>query len=334
MIVDNLFCEVIMTTIGIVGYGNLGKACERIACDRQDMKVAAIFTRRNPKELSSPFGTPFFAQDELEEFKGKLDVLALCTGSANDLIELGERAAAAFNTVDSFDTHAKMRGYVSNMTEITLANGTLAFIGIGWDPGIFSLMRALFDGVLSNGNTVTFWGKGVSQGHSEAIRKIDGVKRGIQYTIPKEDALEAARKGQGALLTTRDKHLRECFIVASDDADKVAIEAQIKNMPNYFSDYDTIVHFISEEEFDREHGSMPHGGMVLKSDTVNDKTSGLEFKLTLESNPDFTASVLMAYARACKKLYDNGERGVKTILDVPVSALSDKDYLDLIASVL
>lgn len=319
-----------MTKIGIVGYGNLGKACEKIVMSRDDMSLVGIFTRRDPATMISPYGSAFFRQDDLDRFENEIDVLALCTGSANDLVDLALKQAEKFNTVDSFDTHARMRDYVTALDKVATEHDHLSFVGIGWDPGVFSVMRALFEGVLPEGNTVTFWGKGVSQGHSEAIRKIDGVLKGIQYTIPKEDALEKAREGKGDTLTTRDKHLRECFVVARDDADKSAIENEIKSMPNYFADYDTVVHFITAEEFDRDHNAMPHGGLVLRSGSVNGKEENLEFKLTLSSNPDFTASVLMAYARSLKKMHESGVRGAKTIIDIPVGALLG-DRLDAIA---
>ena len=323
-----------MIRFAIVGYGNLGIACEKIAANSGKFDLVGIFTRRDPAAMTSPFGTPFFRQDDIESFKGKIDVLALCTGSANDLTELGKRCAASFNTVDSFDTHARMRDYVNDMQRITTASGTLSLIGIGWDPGLFSLMRAVFGGVLAEGNTQTFWGKGVSQGHSEAIRKIEGVVKGVQYTVPKEAALEAARSGRGEGLTTRDKHLRECFVVAAEGADKAAIEKSIVTMPNYFDEYDTIVHFITEEEFDRDHTAMPHGGFVLRSGKAQGKDCSLEFALKLESNPDFTASVLMAYAAAAYKMYNEGKRGALTILDIPAIALTDEDRTDFIAHTL
>lgn len=323
-----------MIKFAIVGYGNLGRACERIAHDSEDFELVGIFTRRDPESMASPYGTAFYRQSDLERFKGKIDVMALCTGSANDLTDLGKRCAANFNTVDSFDTHARMREYVTDMEKITAEHGTLSFVGIGWDPGLFSLMRAVFGGVLSVGNTQTFWGKGVSQGHSEAIRKIKGVVKGIQYTVPKEDALEKARSGRGESLTTRDKHLRECFVVAAEDADKAEIERSIVTMPNYFAEYDTVVHFITAEEFDRDHNKMPHGGFVLRSGEVNGKQSNLEFSLKLESNPDFTASVLMAYAKANAKMYAEGARGVKTILDIPAVALTSENRIDYIAHTL
>ena len=320
-----------MYRIGIVGYGNLGRACEKIAAADGQFELVGIFTRRDPASLSSPFGTPFFRQSDLASFEGKIDVLALCTGSANDLVDLGKTAAVHFNTVDSFDTHAKMRSYVADMEKIACENGHLSFIGIGWDPGLFSLMRALFGGVLADGSTQTFWGKGVSQGHSEAVRKIKGVVKGVQYTVPKQAALDAARRGEGASLTTRDKHLRECFVVAAADADKAEIEREIVTMPNYFDEYDTVVHFITEEEFDRDHTAMPHGGFVLRSGSINGMHERVEFSLALDSNPDFTASVLMSYAKVNCKMASAGERGAKTILDIPVIALTDEDRLDFIA---
>ena len=317
--------------------GNLVRraiAVNRLRFSSGCCKIATIGARSGQAGGYSPFGTPFFRQDDIESFKGKIDVLALCTGSANDLTELGKRCAASFNTVDSFDTHARMRDYVNDMQRITTASGTLSLIGIGWDPGLFSLMRAVFGGVLAEGNTQTFWGKGVSQGHSEAIRKIEGVVKGVQYTVPKEAALEAARSGRGEGLTTRDKHLRECFVVAAEGADKAAIEKSIVTMPNYFDEYDTIVHFITEEEFDRDHTAMPHGGFVLRSGKAQGKDCSLEFALKLESNPDFTASVLMAYAAAAYKMYNEGKRGALTILDIPAIALTDEDRTDFIAHTL
>ena len=323
-----------MINFAIVGYGNLGRACEKIAHDDKNFNLVGIFTRRDPATMKSPFGTAFYNQSDIENFKGKIDVLALCTGSANDLTDLGKRCAKCFNTVDSFDTHARMKEYISDMQKINGENGTLSFVGIGWDPGLFSLMRAVFGGVLRDGNTQTFWGKGVSQGHSEAIRKIAGVVKGIQYTVPKQEALDKARSGHGETLTTRDKHLRECFVVAADDADKAEIERQIVTMPNYFDEYDTVVHFITAEEFDRDHNKMPHGGFVLRSGEVNGQHHNLEFSLKLDSNADFTASVLMAYVKANAKLYAAGERGTKTILDIPAIALTDEDRLEYIAHTL
>ncbi len=319
-----------MIKFAVVGYGNLGRACERIAAESKDFELVGIFTRRDPSQMTSPFGTPFFSQDKMADFVGKIDIMALCTGSANDLTDLGKTAIKYFNTIDSFDTHAKMRQYVIDMDNLAKENNHIALVGIGWDPGVFSLMRVIFDGVLSAGDTTTFWGKGVSQGHSEAIRKIAGVKKGIQYTIPKEDALEKARGGEIACLTTRDKHLRECFIVLADGADAESIKEQIVTMPNYFSDYDTIVNFISDEEFDKNHNSIPHGGFVLRSGEVNDTKHTLEFSLKLESNPNFTASVLMNYAKAAIKMYGKGVVGSRTILDIAPIELLDSDRMDTI----
>lgn len=318
-----------MIKFAVVGYGNLGRACERIAAKSPDFNIIGIFTRRNPEEMSSPFNTPFYKQEDLEEFKDKIDVLALCTGSANDLTELGKRAAASFNTVDSFDTHAKMKQYALEMNKIASENGNLSFIGIGWDPGLFSLMRAVFDGVLPRGNTNTFWGRGVSQGHSEAVRRIEGVVNAVQYTIPKDEALSAARSGDAAL-TTRDKHLRECFVVAGEGADREYIEKTVKEMPDYFAEYDTVVHFISEDEFEKNHKGIPHGGFVLRNGESNGSRHNLEFSLKLESNPDFTAGVLMAYAKANAALYAQGLRGAKTVLDIPAAALLSGDWCELI----
>ncbi len=310
-----------MIKFAVVGYGNLGRACEKIAVNSQDIQIVGVFTRRDPETMSSPYGTKFYRQDDLENFKDKIDVLALCTGSANDLTSLGLKMAKSFNTVDSFDTHAKMFEYVTNMEKAATESGHLSFVGIGWDPGLFSLMRTVFQGVLPDGNTQTFWGKGVSQGHSEAIRKINGVLKGIQYTIPKENALELTRAGKGGNLTTREKHLRECFLVVAENADKTEIERQIKTMPNYFSDYDTVVHFITDEEFEKNHRGMPHGGFVMRSGISNETADSLEFSLKLDSNPDFTANVLMNFVRANVRMFAKGERGARTIVDIPMFEL-------------
>ena len=296
--------------------------------------MVGIFTRRDPATMKSPFGTSYYKQDEIINFKDKVDVLALCTGSANDLTSLGLSLANNFNTVDSFDTHAKMCEYVTGMDKIAKASGHLNFIGIGWDPGLFSLMRTTFLGVLKDGNTQTFWGKGVSQGHSEAVRKLKGVINAVQYTIPKEEAVEKARNGEGASLTTRDKHLRECFVVAEEGADLERIEHEIKTMPNYFADYDTIVHFIDEEEFNRDHKGMPHGGFVLRAGKVNGFNSTLEFDLTLESNPNFTSNVLMNYVRANYKMYNEGYTGAKTVADIPVSMLYQGTREEMLNSII
>jgi len=309
-----------MIKIALIGYGNLGKACERIAESSGGFEVVGIFTRRNPTELKSPFGTPVYRQDDIFDFKDQIDVACICTGSKSDITELAKKLAVHFNTIDSFDTHVRIPEYFAQMDEIARANEKLSFISIGWDPGLFSLMRALFSGILPNGSGYTFWGRGVSQGHSEALRHIEGVKLAKQYTVPKPEAIERARRGERGL-TERDMHLRECYIVCEDGADKEKIRQEIVNMPAYFAPYDTTVNFISEEEFKREHGGMPHAGFVLRKGLVSDFGCNLEFSLKLESNPDFTAAVLLAYSKALVKMYEKGERGCKTVLDVPISEL-------------
>lgn len=314
-----------MIKIAILGYGNLGRACEKIAVGSKDFEIAGIFTRRNPAELVSPYGTAFFRQDEIFGFDGKIDVAVICTGSANDVTELGVKLARSFNTVDSFDTHARMSTYYADMSRAASNGGHLCFIGIGWDPGLFSVMRSLFAGVLPSGAPYTFWGRGVSQGHSEAIRRIDGVIDAKQYTVPKAETLELVRSGGGEKLCDRDKHSRECYVAVEDGADKSLIESKIKTMPNYFEPYDTTVHFVGLEELRKNHSEMPHAGIVLSSGEVNGKMQRVEFSLKLDSNPDFTASVLMAYARANAYLAAKGETGARTALDIPVSALFAED---------
>lgn len=319
-----------MIKLAIVGYGNLGKACERIICESDDLELTGIFTRRDPNTLTSPYGSHFFGQKDIFDFCGKIDVVALCTGSANDLTDTAVKIAKVFNTVDSFDTHARMCSYATDMRNIATSNDRLCFIGIGWDPGLFSLMRALFCGVCERGDTQTFWGRGVSQGHSEAIRRISGVENAKQYTIPKEDAIALSRTGKGKDLAPRDKHLRECFVVAKPDADKERIEREIKTMPNYFSEYDTVVHFIDAEVFEKEHSGMGHGGFVVRSGSCGGGKVNMELSLQLESNPQFTASVLMAYARANARMYEKGYRGVMDILDIPVSEIINGTWADKI----
>ena len=310
-----------MIKIGIIGYGNLGRACESIAKSSNDFETVGIFTRRDPDTMTSPYGTPFFRQDDIFRFENDIDVAVICTGSANDVTELGVRLAGRFNTVDSFDTHARIPSYFEEMSRVANENKRLCFISIGWDPGLFSLMRALFTGVLPKGVAHTFWGRGVSQGHSEAIRKIAGVVDAKQYTVPKPEALTLARAGGGEWMSDGDKHRRECYVEVESGADKDRIEREIKTMPNYFEPYDTTVNFVSAEELKENHGAMPHAGFVLRSGEVNGKAQSLEFSLKLDSNPDFTASVLMAYARANAYLYSVGEVGARTALDIPISAL-------------
>ena len=288
--------------VGIVGYGNLGKGVRKAINQNKDIELEAIFTRREVSKVSENDNL-MVPISKIGDFKDRIDVMILCGGSATDLVEQGPMVAEMFNTVDSFDTHAKIPSYFEKMNEVSTASGNLSIISVGWDPGLFSLNRLLGNAVLPNGKDYTFWGKGVSQGHSDAIRRIQGVKNGIQYTIPIEAALERVRSGENPDLTTREKHLRECFVVAEEGADKTKIEEEIKNMPNYFSDYDTTVHFITEEELKREHSGMPHGGFVIRTGETGEGTKQrIEFSLDLGSNPEFTSSVLVAYARAIAKM--------------------------------
>lgn len=318
-----------MIKTGIVGYGNLGRGAS-LALERAgDIECVGIFTRRAPKEIVPAINVPVYPVEKLAEFKGKIDVLLLCGGSATDLPSTTAGYLKDFNTVDTFDTHAKIPEYFDRLNKIGLENNTLAGISIGWDPGLFSVARAYFGAVLPDGKDYTFWGKGVSQGHSDAIRRIKGVKNAIQYTIPVEAAVNAVREGKDPILTTREKHTRECFVVAEDGADKERIEREIKEMPNYFSDYDVTVHFISEEELKREHSELPHGGQVIRTGRTGDTRHTLELGLNLGSNPEFTGSVLVAYARAVARLYKEGKRGAVTVLDIPPKYLYDKSDEDL-----
>lgn len=318
-----------MIKTGIVGYGNLGRGASLALSGAGDMECVGIFTRRAPKEIVPAINVPVYPVEKLAEFKGKIDVLLLCGGSATDLPSTTAGYLKDFNTVDTFDTHAKIPEYFDRLNKIGLENNTLAGISIGWDPGLFSVARAYFGAVLPDGKDYTFWGKGVSQGHSDAIRRIKGVKNAIQYTIPVEAAVNAVREGKDPILTTREKHTRECFVVAEDGADKERIEREIKEMPNYFSDYDVTVHFISEEELKREHSGLPHGGQVIRTGKTGDMRHTLELGLNLGSNPEFTGSVLVAYARAIARLYKEGKRGAVTVLDIPPKYLYDKSDEDL-----
>lgn len=315
-----------MIKVGIVGYGNLGRGACIAVNNANDMECIGVFTRRSPESIKPVTGVPVYAVDELKKFNGKIDVLLLCGGSATDLPATTAGYIKYFNTVDTFDTHAKIPEYFEKLNKIAKDNGTLGAISIGWDPGIFSLARLLFGSVLPNGKDYTFWGKGVSQGHSDAIRRINGVKNAIQYTIPKKEALEAVYSGNMPELKTGDKHKRECFVVAEDGADKTRIEKEIKEMPNYFSDYETTVHFISEEELKRDHSKLSHGGFVIRSGKTSEENSELlQLSLKLDSNPEFTGSVLTAYARAIYRLAKNGETGIKTVFDIPLKYLYPED---------
>ena len=291
-----------MIRIAIVGYGNLGRGVECAVSKCNDMELVALFTRRNPEDVKTVSGVPVYSMEKAPEMKDDIDVMILCGGSAKDLPEQTPAMAKYFNVVDSFDTHAKIPEHFANVDAVCKENGTVGIISIGWDPGLFSLNRMLGQAILPCGNDYTFWGKGVSQGHSDAIRRIAGVKDARQYTIPVDEAVEKVRNGENPDLTTREKHTRECFVVSEEGADLEAIENEIKTMPNYFADYDTTVHFISEEELKREHSGIPHGGMVLRSGVtgLEDENKHLiEFKLSLDSNPEFTSSVLVAVIKAC-----------------------------------
>lgn len=309
-----------MINVGIVGYGNIGKGIEAAVSKATDMELKAVFTRRDPQTLTLAMdGVPAVSVDEIESWQGKIDVLLLCGGSATDLPKQTPKYAEMFNVVDSFDTHAKIPEHFANVDESAKAGNHLGMISCGWDPGMFSLQRLFGNAVLPGGNDYTFWGKGISQGHSDAVRRIEGVADAKQYTIPVEDALEAVRSGANPDLTTRQKHTRECFVVLKEGADKKEVEWEIKTMPNYFDEYDTTVHFISQEELDRDHGAMPHGGFVLRAGTTgwqDENNHIIEYSLKLDSNPEFTGSVLVAYARAVARMAEEGHTGCITVFDV------------------
>ncbi len=311
--------------IGIVGYGNLGRGAIAAISKNADMELYGIFTRRAPESVKPIVDTPVYSIDRILEHKGKVDVLILCGGSATDLPVQTPELAKDFCVVDSFDTHAKIPEHFAKVDEAAKAGNTVAMISVGWDPGMFSLNRLLGQAILPEGKDYTFWGKGVSQGHSDAIRRIPGVLNAKQYTIPVSAALDAVRSGENPELSTREKHTRECFVVAEEGADLAKIEQEIKTMPNYFADYDTTVHFISEEELNRDHAGIPHGGFVIRSGKTGlDSENGhiIEYSLKLDSNPEFTSSVLVAYARATYRMKKEGFSGCKTVFDVPPAYLS------------
>lgn len=312
-----------MIKVGIVGYGNLGRGVSLAVQKASDMECVGIFTRRAPETVKPVTEVSVYSMDALKDFKGKIDVLLLCGGSATDLPNHTAEILKDFNTVDSFDTHAKIPEYYAKLEKVAKENGTLSAISIGWDPGLFSIARMLFGAVLPNGNDYTFWGKGVSQGHSDAIRRIQGVVNAIQYTIPKEQALSSVRKGENPVLATGDKHIRECFVAVEDGADKQRIENEIKTMPNYFADYETIVNFTTEEQVKQMQKKLSHGGFVFRSGNTTDENAHLlELSLKLDSNPEFTGSVLTAYGRAVARLAKEGKTGVVTVFDVPLKYLS------------
>ena len=312
--------------IGIFGYGNLGRGIEAAIRQNDDLTLSAVFTRRPPEAVKlRTEGVPVYHADEAALHTSDIDVMIMCGGSATDLPEQTPTLAKLFNVVDSFDTHAKIPEHFARVDEAASKSGKVAIISAGWDPGMFSLNRLYASAVLPDGKDYTFWGKGVSQGHSDAIRRIKGVVDAKQYTIPVDTALEAVRSGSCPQLTTREKHLRECFVVAEEGADLERIENEIKTMPNYFADYDTTVHFISREELDRDHSGIPHGGFVIrtgKTGFCGEHGHVIEYSLKLDSNPEFTASVIVAYARAAVRLYQKGESGCKTVLDIPPALLS------------
>ncbi|MBE5832845.1 MAG: diaminopimelate dehydrogenase [Butyrivibrio sp.] len=326
------------TRIGILGYGNLGKGVELAVKAAPDLELVAVFTRRDPSSLKiQTAGVPVVSVNDVADYKDKIDVMILCGGSATDLPVQTPEYASMFNVVDSFDTHARIPEHFANVDKAAKASGKIAVISCGWDPGMFSLARVYSNAILPDGNDYTFWGKGVSQGHSDAIRRIKGVKNAKQYTIPVESALEAVRSGKNPELTTRDKHTRECFVVLEDGADAAAVEKEIKEMPNYFADYDTTVHFISEEELLKNHSGMAHGGFVFRSGKTGankEHNHIIEYSLKLDSNPEFTTSVLVAAARAAHRMQSEGMTGCKTILDIPPAYLSDKSGEELRAHLL
>ena len=319
--------------IGILGYGNLGRGVECAVKQNDDMELVAVFTRRNPEDVKilTETATVCNVADE-EDWKDKIDVMIICGGSATDLPKQTPVYAKMFNVIDSFDTHARIPEHFANVDAAAKEGGHVGIISVGWDPGMFSLNRLYANAILPDGNDYTFWGKGVSQGHSDAIRRVEGVKDGKQYTIPVEAALKAVRNGENPELTTRQKHTRECFVVLEEGADAAKVEEEIKTMPNYFSDYDTTVHFISEEELKANHSGIPHGGFVLRSGKTGwdgENKHLIEYSLKLDSNPEFTSSVLIAYARAAYRLASEGQSGCKTVFDIAPAYLSAKSGEEL-----
>lgn len=317
-----------MIRIGIAGYGNLGKGVEAAVKNNPDMELVAVFSRRDPDSVKiKTEGVKVYPFDKITEYKDDIDVIINCGGSARDLPESTPAIAENFNVIDSFDTHAKIPEHFANTDVKAKAGNKVAIISVGWDPGMFSLNRLYMNAILPHGNDYTFWGKGVSQGHSDAIRRIDGVIDARQYTVPVESAVESVRNGENPELTTRQKHTRECFVVVEEGADKARIEKEIVTMPNYFADYDTTVNFISLEELQRDHMGIPHGGRVIRSGFTGFDLSTkhtIEYSLNLESNPEFTGSVLATYARAAYRLNQNGESGCKTVFDIAPALLIDK----------
>ena len=322
--------------IGIAGYGNLGRGVETAIQKNPDLQLVGIFTRRAPESVSPCYAeTAVFQMDSLSDFQDKIDVLILCGGSKDDLPQQGPVLASQFNIVDSFDTHARIPEYYASVDAPATANKKTALISIGWDPGMFSINRLFGEALLPDGETYTFWGKGLSQGHSDAIRRVDGVKAGVQYTIPSNDAIEQVRSGARPVLSTKDKHTRECYVVLAEGADAASVEQAIVTMPDYFADYNTTVNFIDEATLAKDHQRMPHGGFVIRSGNTSDEQKQvLEFSLKLDSNPEFTASILVAYARACYRLNQMQQYGAKTAYDVAPGLLSMKSPEQLCAELL
>ena len=321
--------------IGICGYGNLGKGVEKQIQKNDDMELVGIFTRRNPEELNNTTSTKVVPISEVMKWVDKIDVMIMCGGSATDLPIQVPEFAKLFCTVDSFDTHAKIPEYLNSVDIEARKSGNVSIISVGWDPGMFSNMRAYADAILPFSHTYTFWGKGVSQGHSDAIRRIKGVKDARQYTIPVTEAMDRVRAGENPELSTREKHTRECFVVAEEGADLETIEKEIVTMPNYFADYDTTVHFISQEELNKNHSGLPHGGSVISCGVTGDiNKQVIEYSLNLDSNPEFTGSVLVAYARAAYRMKQEGIKGAKTVLDIPPIMLNINSRDDVIKKML
>ena len=311
--------------IGIYGYGNLGRGVEAAAKYNSDVELVGVFTRRDPKTVKTVTGIPAYSAESICDFADKIDVLIICGGSATDLPEMTPALAKKFNVIDSFDTHAKIPEHFARVDAAAKESGKVALISAGWDPGLFSIARLYASAVLPDGKDYTFWGRGISQGHSDAIRRIEGVADARQYTVPVAEALASVRSGHCPELTTREKHRRECYVVAKEGADLARIEREIKEMPNYFADYDTTVTFVSKEELERDHKGMPHGGSVIRNGRLGlngENGATYEFSLKLDSNPEFTASVIVAYARAIFKLHGRGDCGCKTVFDIAPADLS------------
>ncbi len=317
--------------VAIAGYGNLGRGVEAALAQNSDMRLVGVFSRRDPDSVTLlDSNVPVYAMADIEQYQGAVDVMILCGGSKTDLPEQGPHLAQFFNTVDSFDTHAKVNEHYDALDKSAKKSGNIALLSVGWDPGLFSLNRLFGETILPKGETYTFWGKGLSQGHSDAVRRVAGVKKGVQYTLPSEDAIGRVRSGEQPELTTREKHVRECFIVLEKSADAEAVRNTIKTMPDYFEPYNTTVNFIDEATFNAEHSAMPHGGFVIRSGTTGTQSKQtIEYSLALGSNPEFTASVLVAYTRAIYKLARSGETGARTVFDIAPGLLSPKSASQL-----